>query len=131
MASPTSKNNGGSAQTVTFFFKRCLIQIVSCPNCQTSQVHPEKDGIVQWEKDHAAPRRSQLTSVKRRHFFSPTTDLIETAFQFFFSWWQPYQAKIERFFVTTLAKFTLHIHSRREKGSSLSGTWHLQIFRNQ
>lgn len=106
------------------FFQAVPLQIVSCPNCQTNQVRPEKDGIVQWEKDHSAPRvhtdLSQPDTLFRSNHRSH-----QTAFQLFFSWWQPYQAKIERFFVTLWPSslFTFTAEERRALRLAVRGTY--------
>ena len=106
------------------FFQALPLQIVSCPNCQTNQVHPEKDGIVQWEKDHSAPRvHTDLSQTDT--FFQSTHRSYETVFQLFFSWWQPYQAKIERFFVTLWPSslFTFTAEERRALRLAARGTY--------
>ncbi len=106
------------------FFQAVPHQIVSCPNCQANQVHPEKDGIVQWEKDHSAPQvHSDLSQTET--LFQSNHRSHRTAFQLFFSWWQPYQAKIERFFVTLWPSslFTFTAEERRALRLAARGTY--------
>jgi len=106
------------------FFQAAPLQIVSCPNCQTNQVHPENDGIVQWERDHLAQRvHTDLSHTDTLGQSSHNSR--RTPFQLFFSWWQPYQAAIERFFVTLwpTSLFTFTAEERRALRLAARGTY--------
>ncbi len=81
-------------------FQSAPVKVVCCPNCQTNQIHPEKDGVVQWVPDHSASRVHTDLSHRDPPLPQFTQNSKQTPLRLIFSWWQPYQASIERFFVT-------------------------------
>lgn len=121
---PNLAENWRRCPNCDLFFKAAPLQFVFCPNCQTNQVHPENDGIVKWERGHSAPRvHTDLSHPDT--LFHITHNTGRTAFQLVFSWWQPYQAAIERFFVTLwpTSLFTFTSEERRALRLAARGSY--------
>ncbi len=95
------------------FFQAPPVQVVSCPKCQTNQIHQD-DGIVKWERDHAVPKVHTDLSYQETPLHS-TGGPRRTALAILFSWLQPYQAALERFCVTLwpTSLFTFTTEERR------------------
>ena len=105
-------------------FRAAPLEIPLCPNCQTNQVHPENNGIVQWERDHSAQRvHSDISHTDT--LVQSNRNSHRTAFQFLFSWWQPYQVAIERYFVTLwpASLFTFTAEERRALRLAARGSY--------
>ena len=97
-----------------FLFQSPAGQVVSCPKCQTNQIYQNDDGIVKWERDPSAPQ----VHTELSHQVTPlqsTGGPRRTALAILFSWWQPYQAALERFCVTLwpTSLFTFTTEERR------------------
>ncbi len=77
-------------------------------------MHPENAGIVKWERDHALPQVHTDLSHQETPLQS-TGRPRRTALAILFSWWQPYQAALERFCVTLwpTSLFTFTTEERR------------------
>ncbi len=122
---PKSDEKWRACPNCDLFFQAAPVQIVCCPNCQISQVHPEKGGIVQWVPDHSEPRVHTDLSQRDPPLFQSTQKSHRTSFQLFFSWWQPYQAAIERFFVTLwpTSLFTFTSEERRALRLAARGSY--------
>ena len=77
-------------------------------------MHPENAGIVKWERDHALPQVHTDLSHQETPLQS-TGRPRRTALAILFSWWQPYQAALERFCVTLwpTSLFTFATEERR------------------
>ena len=105
------------------------------PDCFLSKL-PDESGSSR-KRWHCSMGKRPLGSASSHwpqsngHIFSVHPQILWNSFSIILLVVATVPSKNWTFFCDTLAKFTLHIHSRREKGSSLSGTWHLQIFRNQ
>ena len=96
------------------FFRAAPREIVPCPNCRTNQIHPVHHGIVKWERNALNPPvHSDLSHSDTVP--ESTHNTPKTALKLFLAWWQPYQAGIERFFVTIwpTALFTFTAEERR------------------
>jgi len=105
-------------------FQAATLEIILCPHCQTNQVHPENNGVVKWERDHSAQRVHSDLSLTDT-LVQSNSNSHRTAFQLFFSRWQPYQAAIERFFVTLwpTSLFTFTAEEKRALRLAARGTY--------
>ncbi len=71
---------------------------MSCPNCQTSQIHEDNGNFVKWERGSATvEQRSTLSD--RDKFFQSEHRTRQTLFQPFLTRWKRYRIAVEKFCV--------------------------------
>ena len=98
--------------------------MIFCPRCQTDLSHQQQGEIVIRDEDYAP----QLPPPELSHqdlFLQSAYESRRTAFQLFFSWWQPHLAAIERFFVSLwpTSLFTFTAEERRALRLAARGTY--------
>lgn len=98
--------------------------MIFCPRCQTDLGHQQQRGFVIRDEDFTPPLPPPELSHKDL-FLQSAYKSRRTAFQLFFSWWQPYLAAIERFFVSLwpTSLFTFTAEERRALRLAARGTY--------
>jgi len=121
---PESNEKWRTCPNCSLLFQAAQVNVVSCPNCQTNQIHSDSSNIVEWERNDSAPRVHTDLSQPDTLVDSPHR-FRRTVFQLFFSHWHPYQAAIERFFVTLWPSslFTFTTEERRALRLAARGTY--------
>ena len=98
--------------------------MIFCPRCQTDLGHQQQRGFVIRDEDFTPPLPPPELSHKDL-FLQSAYKSRRTAFQLFFSWWQPYLAAIERFFVSLwpTSLFTFTAEERKALRLAARGTY--------
>jgi hypothetical protein len=89
-------------------------QIVSCPGCQTNQIHADKGSFVKWERTSADDKeRKRLSQYDRPFQYAPRTH--QTIFQSLLTYWNRYRVAFEKLCVTfwPVDLFTFTLEERR------------------
>ena len=98
--------------------------MIFCPRCQTGLGHQQQGEIVIRDEDYASPLPTPALS-HQDLFLQSAYKSRQTAFQLFFSWWQPHLAAIERLFISLwpTSLFTFTAEERKALHLAARGTY--------
>ena len=87
---------------------------MSCPGCQTNQIHEDRSGSVEWERGSATAEQRSASSHQDR-FFQSEHKTRQTIFQSLLTRWRRYRVAVEKFCVTfwPVDLFTFTLEERR------------------
>ena len=95
---PAASDKWRTCPNCNILFQAATVRIVSCPGCQTNQIHEDKDNFVEWERGSAGDEQRSTPSHQDR-FLQSEHKAHQTFFQPLLTQWKRYRVAFEKFCV--------------------------------
>ena len=111
---PKARDKWRTCPNCNILFQAAPVRIVSCPGCQTNQIHEDKGNFVEWERGSAAVEQRSTLSHQDR-FYQSEHKARQTFFQTLLTQWKRYRVAFEKFCVMywPIDLFTFTLEERR------------------